>query len=207
MVRGPLEAAPVVFFPAAQLSDAFAPIVHQWFMPSWTVRTSNTASAEVALRRAIGLADSQLPTTAVIRIDEVQARATALQRLLLTLVGAFAGVALLLAVIGLYGLIAQTVVERTREFGVRLALGATSAMTIRSLVGAGLTLAGGGIAIGLVLAWGTTRLIGSLLWGVGPRDPLTFVTVAGVLLAFAIAASVLPALRILRLDPARILKG
>ena len=207
MVRGPLEASPVVFFPAAQLSDAFAPIVHQWFMPSWTVRTSDEASAEPALRRAIGAADSLLPTTAVIRIGEVQARATSLQRLLLTLVGAFAGVALLLAVIGIYGLIAQTVVERTREFGVRLALGATAGSTIRSVIRSGFTLAGAGIAVGLVLAWGTTRLISSLLWGVDARDPLTFVTITSVLLVFAVVASLLPALRVLRLDPAKILKG
>jgi predicted permease len=207
MVRGPLEASPVVFFPAAQLSDAFAPIVHQWFMPSWTVRTSDEAGAESALRRAIGAADALLPTTAVIRIGEVQARATARQRLLLTLVGAVAGVALLLAVIGIYGVIAQTVVERTREFGVRLALGATAGATIRDVIRSGFTLAGAGVAVGVGLAWGATRLISSLIWGVGAHDPLTLVTVSTVLLVFAAAASFVPALRILRLDPARILKG
>jgi predicted permease len=207
MVRGPLEASPVVFFPAGQLSDAFAPLVHQWFMPSWTVRTSDAAGAESALRRAIHMADSLLPTTAVIRIGEVQARATSLQRLLLTLVGAFAGVALLLAVIGIYGLMAQTVVERTREFGVRLALGATAGTTIRDVIRSGLLLAGVGVAVGVALAWGATRLISSLIWGVGAHDPLTFVAVSTVLLVFAAAASLVPALRILRLDPARILRG
>ena len=89
----------------------------------------------------------------------------------------------------------------------RLANGATADVTIRSVNRRGLTLAGAGAAVGLLLAWGTTRLISSLLWGVGARDPLTFVTITSVLLVSAVVASLLAALRILRMDPARILKG
>ncbi len=207
MVRGPIEAPPIVFFPAAQLSDAFAPIAHQWFMPSWTVRLSAAVNAEVVFRRAIDEADALLPLTPVMRLSDLRAEAAAFQRLLLTLIGAFAAVALLLAAIGIYGLIAQTILERTREIGIRMALGATSSGTIRRVTMSGVTVAGVGIVAGMALAYGATRFVVSLLWGVDRHDPLTFAAIAALLLVVAALASVLPALRIVRINPAKILRG
>lgn len=206
MLRGPLETQPVVFLPAAQITDSFAQLVHQWFMPHWTVRTSGQVNVELALRRAINNANALLPVSPVTRLEETQASATAFHRLLLTLIGAFAVAALLLAVIGIYGLIAQTVAERTREIGIRLALGATIARSIRTVTVSGLAITATGVIIGLVLAWAATQLVASFLWGVSHHDPATFTAIAGVLLVVAAVASVLPALRIVRIDPARILR-
>lgn len=207
MVRGPLEAQPIVFFPAAQMDDAFAQLVHQWFSPFWTARTSESVNAELVLRRAIGSADALLPVAPAMRLEDAQAAATSFQRLLLTLIGAFAAVALLLAAIGIYGLIAQSVMERTREFGIRLALGATAAETIRRVTLSGVAIAASGVVAGTALAFGATQLVVSFLWGVDRHDPLTFIAIAGLLLVVATAASVLPALRIVLIDPAKILRG
>jgi hypothetical protein len=207
MPQGPLEAPPIVFLPAAQVSDGFMRLVHQWFAPYWTVRTRDGIDADAALRAAISAADPRLPIAATQRLTDVQADATAFQRFMLWLVGAFAGIALLLASIGIYGVIAQSVLDRAREFGVRLALGATLGGTIRRVIWSGVALVAAGMAAGGALAWMATRLIASLLWGVTPHDPLTFAAVAGVLLLVAIASSLVPALRILRLDPAKILRS
>jgi predicted permease len=207
MPHGPLEAPPIVFLPAAQVSDGFVRLVHQWFAPYWTVRTRDGINADAVLRAAISAADPRLPIAATQHLTDVQADATAFQRFMLRLVGAFAGIALFLAAIGIYGVIAQSVLDRTRELGVRLALGATLGGTIRRVIWSGVALAAAGMTAGGALAWMATRLIASLLWGVTPHDPLTFAAVAGVLLLVAIASSLVPALRILRLDPAKILRS
>lgn len=207
MPRGPLEAPPIVFLPAAQVSDGFVRLVHQWFAPYWTVRTASGVNADAALRTAIAAADPRLPVGATRNLSDVQADATAFQRFMLLLVGAFAGIALLLAAIGIYGVIAQSVLDRTRELGVRLALGATLGATIRRVIWSGVALVTAGMAAGGALAWMATRLIASLLWGVTPHDPLTFAAVGGLLLLVAVASSVIPALGILRLDPAKILRS
>jgi predicted permease len=207
MPRGPLEAPPIVFLPAAQVSDGFVRLVHQWFAPYWTVRTMDGVNADAVLRAAITAADPRLPIAATQHLTDVQADATAFQRFMLRLVGAFAVIALLLAAIGIYGVIAQSVFDRTREFGVRLALGATLGGTIRRVIWSGVLLVTVGMMVGGALAWMATRLIASLLWGVTPHDPLTFIAAGGLLLLVAIASSLVPALRILRLDPAKILRS
>jgi predicted permease len=207
MVRGPLETPPIVFLPAAQVTDGFVQLVHQWFTPFWTVRTSGSVNVEAALRQALNRADPLLPVAPAASLASVLASATSFHRLLATLVSGFAVVALLLAAVGIYGLIAQTVLERTREFGIRLALGATFAGTIRRVMWSGVVLAGVGTAVGCGLAWVATRLVASLLWGVAAHDPLTFAGIAALLFAAALVSSVLPALGILRLDPAGILRA
>jgi predicted permease len=207
MPRGPLEAPPIAFLPAAQVSDGFLRLVHQWFAPYWTVRTTDGVNADAALRAAIAAADPRLPIEATQHLSDVQADATAFQRFMLRLVGAFAGIALLLASIGIYGVIAQSVLDRTRELGVRLALGATLGGTIRRVIWSGVALVAAGMTAGGALAWMATRLIASLLWGVTPHDPLTFIAAGGLLLLVAVASSLVPALRILRLDPAKILRS
>lgn len=207
MTRGPIVTPPIMFLPAAQISDSFAQIVHQIFPSSWTVRTSGSINAERSLQHAISQANALLPMAPATPLDDAQVAATSYQRLMLTLIGAFAVVALLLALVGIYGLIAQTVLERTREFGVRLALGATAGGTVWRVTVSGVVLAGAGVAAGLAMAWGATRLVESLLWGVERHDPLTFSAIAALLLVAAAIASLVPALRIVRIDPAKILRG
>jgi ABC-type antimicrobial peptide transport system permease subunit len=113
----------------------------------------------------------------------------------------------LLAAIGLYGLISQSVAQRTHELGIRMALGATMGQAIGNAIRPGLLLALAGVAAGYVLSLGAVQYLEHLVWGVQPDDPFTFVTTAALLLAVAAGASLAPALRILRLDPARTLRS
>ncbi len=117
-----------------------------------------------------------------------------------------AALALLLAAIGIYGLIAQSVSQRTREMGIRLALGATAGNIVRQTAAPGITLAIAGVACGLILAFFATRLLTSLIYGVSATDPITFIAVAALLILVAVLASLLPALRLTRLDPAQTLR-
>jgi putative ABC transport system permease protein len=134
-------------------------------------------------------------------MDEAIAQSVAQPRFYTFLLGAFAAVALLLATLGVYGVIAYAVSQRTREFGIRIALGATAGDVSRVVVGHGVVLALIGMAIGIAAALVTTRAIRSLLFDTPAMDPITFVGVAVVLSGAAILASWLPARRAARVDP------
>jgi len=125
----------------------------------------------------------------------------------MTLVGTLAAVAVLLAAIGVAGVIAHAVTERRREFGIRMALGATAAAAVRSVSGGGLILAAIGAAVGAALSIPAASLVQTFLWRVEPGDPSTYLGVAGVLFVVASIASVLPALKLLRISPAETLKN
>jgi ABC-type antimicrobial peptide transport system permease subunit len=139
-------------------------------------------------------------------MGQVRSRSLDFQRFLTTLLSVLAGLALLLAAIGIYGLIANSVVERTRELGIRMALGATVGQAMRTVAMAGVLLAAAGVLIGSILARAAAQTLRSFVWGVGAADPYTFSAVAVVLLVVAITASLVPALRVLRLDPAQTLR-
>jgi predicted permease len=206
--HGPLVAPPIVYIPASQVSSSFLSLVHTWFSPAWVVRTSGPVAPVVdGLRRAMGAVDPMLPIAKMESMTDVQSASLADRRFMMTLVLGLGAVALLLAAIGIHGLIANSVSERTRELGIRLALGATGSQIMRDIVQSGLMLAAIGIAIGTAGAFAVGRLLQSFLWGVTPADPLTFIAVIATLLAVALAASVLPALRVLRLDPATTLRA
>jgi len=128
------------------------------------------------------------------------------RRFLLLLAGVFAGAALLLAAVGIYGLVAQSVTRRTQEIGIRLALGAQRSDVLRLVLGEGARLAAIGLLIGAALSFAATRLISSLLFGVTATDPLTFLVVAVILAAVALLASYIPARRAMRLDPTEALR-
>jgi predicted permease len=206
MSSGPILNTPTIYLPVGQASDGLLRQVHVWYRPVWTVRSSAPGRAEQTLREAIASADAALPVAEATTMSGVMSRAIAQQRLLMTLVAVLAGAAMLLAAIGIQGLLAHTVAERRREIGIRLALGATPARTVREIALSGLGLALAGAVVGGVLSIFAVRLVQSFLWGTGTTDPLTYVAIAGVLLLVAGTASVLPALRILRLDPAAVLR-
>jgi ABC-type antimicrobial peptide transport system permease subunit len=120
--------------------------------------------------------------------------------------GTLSGLALVLAIVGIYGLMAQSVVERRRELGIRLALGSSISRTIRDAALPGITLAGAGVAAGCLLAALSTRVLAHLVWGVSTTDALTFAGVALGLLFIAAVACLIPALRITSLNPADTLR-
>lgn len=204
---GPIDALPTVDLPVSQVSEDFLQIAHTWFSPSWIVRGRDEGAALAAeVRRAIEQADPLLPIAAVRQMDDIRASSVARQRLLMTLVGLLGAAAVMLAAIGVYGLIASLVTERTRELGIRLALGSTVAQAIRTAVLPAFSLTLAGLVAGVALAVGMSGLVRGLLWGVAPNDPLTFGAVAVVLLIAAGVASLVPALRVRRLDPAALLR-
>lgn len=206
MVRGPIVASPTIYLPAAQINEGIVG-THIWFPPVWSVRASSPAVAAQALEQAIASVDALLPLGQIRQMAAVRASATAEQSMLMTLVGALALVALLLAAIGLHGLISHSVAERTREFGIRLALGATPGSTVRAVTLSGMTLAAIGVVLWALLAIPASSLVASVLYGVAEHDPLTYIGAAVFLLVVASIASLLPALRILRLDPATTLRN
>jgi putative ABC transport system permease protein len=154
-----------------------------------------------AVREQVRALDKDQGISAVRTMDDLVEEEVGQRRLLVILLGSFAGVALLLALIGIYGVIAYSVAQRTREMGIRRALGAQQSDILRLVVVQGFRLALAGVAIGLVGAYGLTRLMESLLFHVSATDPATFVGVALLFLFVALAASYIPARRATRIDP------
>jgi ABC-type antimicrobial peptide transport system permease subunit len=204
---GPVAAMPDIYVPAAQTDDKSLQMVHTWFSPSWVVRSTGPVEGTIAgMQRSVQAVDPQLPFAGFHSMEDVRYRALSQERLQAFLLGALAGLALLLAAIGIYGLIANSVAERTRELGIRLALGATVRQAIGSVALPGVALALAGVVAGSAVAAFATQLLRRLVWGVGPGDPVTFASVGIGLLAVAAAASFLPALRVTRLNPAETLR-
>ena len=204
---GPLSATPTVYVPSAQVGDEGLSMIYTWFSPNWVVRTRGDQPNLIGeMQSAIQAIDPRLPFSTFKNMEELQSSSIAHQRYQAILFSIFASLALLLAAIGIYGLVANSVTQRTREIGIRMALGATARDAIASIVTPGLKLAAIGTVIGLVLTWFASVLIQSLIWGVRPRDPQTYMSVAVLMLAIAAAASLLPALRLIKLDPAQTLR-
>ena len=186
---------PTVYVPYRQ--DAWPSMV-------FTLRMENagrSASLQASVRDAIWQVDKDQPIGPILTMDEQLSKSLTRRRFSVTLLSAFGVVAVLLAAVGLYGVLAFIVAQRRREIGVRMALGAQPRDVIADVMGQGLTLAGLGVAVGIVLALAGTRLLGSLLFGTSPTDALTFAAVATLLVAIAAAASLVPALRASRVDP------
>jgi putative ABC transport system permease protein len=160
-----------------------------------------------AVRAAVREIDRDLPITRVETMDAALSGSMATERLMTTLLSAFAAVALLMAAAGLYGVIAYTVAQRTQEIGVRVALGAAPRSVVRLVAADGLRLTAVGMAIGTAAAFGLSRAMRGLLFGVSPADPITYVAVLALFAATACAAVVIPARRALRVDPLTALRG
>jgi putative ABC transport system permease protein len=168
----------------------------------WAVKTSgDPAALGSAIRTAVWAIDPQLPITRVQPLQRLRWAATAQEQFNFLLVGVFALVALILVAVGLYGVTSYAVAQRTRELGIRLALGAQPGDVLRTVLGQGARLAAAGLAIGVVLSLALTRVMATLLFGVGARDPMTFVGVGGLLALVSGVACYIPARRAMRVDP------
>jgi putative ABC transport system permease protein len=195
-------APPTYFVPMTQASFGTDQLFQGWFPTSILVRTSvSPLSLSHEIESAVRNAEPNLPIGRVRSMEEVLSTSLAFQRFLMTLMGVFAALALVLAAVGIYGVMSYWVRQRTREIGIRIALGAGRKTVHLWVVKQGMTLALYGIAAGLVAAFGLARLLGSVLYGVKPSDPLTFVAVSLVLAAVALAASYIPARRATKVDP------
>ncbi len=158
-----------------------------------------------AVRTVLHDFDATLPTGEYRTLDEIVDLAVSPRRFILLLIGAFSGVALLLAALGVYGVISYSVTQQVPEIGIRMALGATAGRVQRGVLGRTLLLAGAGIVVGLAASLILTRLIEALLYGISPTDPLTLAGMVVVLVLIAVAAGFIPARRASRIDPVSVL--
>jgi len=184
---------------------------YPWLLvPQHLVVRASPGTAPASLTRSvvaeIERLDRDLPATDVRTLEEVAARPMGQQRMVMALLGGFAGVALLLAALGIYSVLSYSVGQRRREFGVRVALGAQHADVVRLVVGSGARLAMVGLAVGLVAALLLTRLMIDLLYGVPPADPVTFLAVSALLGTIALVACYVPARRATRVNPVDVLR-
>ncbi|HLJ44843.1 MAG TPA: ABC transporter permease [Bryobacteraceae bacterium] len=166
-----------------------------------TVRSTIAATLTPTIREAIRELDKDVTVTGVDTMENTMARSVAQPRFRTGLLAIFAALALMLAAIGIYGVVSYSVSQRTHEIGLRMALGAAQGSVLRMVVGQGLQLAGIGVTIGLVGAFIATRSLGALLFSVSPGDPVTFIGVSVLLAAIALGSSLLPAWRGSRIDP------
>jgi predicted permease len=206
--NSPIGTEPVAYLPASQTPQALVNIAHIWFQPSWIVRTSGPIRGLTAsMQRALADADPSLPFSGFRSMQQILTKQLQEQRIEVLLLATLAGLALLLSTIGIYALVSNLVVQRTREIGIRIALGSTTTQAILHVGSSGVIAAAGGLVSGIVLAFLAMRILSSQIYGVGTHDPLTFITVPLILALTAGAASFLPALRISRIQPTDTLRA
>ncbi|HTV15301.1 MAG TPA: ADOP family duplicated permease [Acidobacteriaceae bacterium] len=204
----PLATEPMFYVPAQQVDQRIANLAHEWFQPSWVVRTSGAVGDLTArMQRALADADPGLPFSGFYSMQDVLDQQLQMQRIEVLLLGVLAGLALLLSAVGIYALVSNLVVQRTREIGIRIALGSTLSQTMRTIARSGVVAAAGGVVVGLVGSVFALQVMKSAIYGVTTYDPVTLASVPVLLLAIALAASVLPTLRIARIDPAETLRN
>ncbi|MGH9311406.1 MAG: FtsX-like permease family protein, partial [Vicinamibacterales bacterium] len=198
-------------FDAPPRPEIYTPLTQTPYLlsTSTVLVRSNLSPLAIAapVRQAIRDLDSAVPVFEVRTMTSIIDEATAAQRYAASLVALFAMLALALAAVGVYGLAALAAAQRVREIGIRMALGATRSDVRRFMLGQGLRPAAFGIGAGVLVAAFATRLLGALLYDIGPSDPLTFTLAVAVLLGAAVCASYLPARRASRLDPAVVLRA
>jgi putative ABC transport system permease protein len=193
---------------AANSEEMYLPLAQSpWPAMTLVVRLSGEAHSLVsAVRAKIAEVDPMLPVSGILSMEDVVSTSIAQPRLIMQFVGGFAGLALLLSAIGIYGVMAYSVTQRKQELGIRVALGAEPRDILRLVVGQGMKLALAGVALGVVTSVVLTRLMSTLLFGVRAIDPLAFVGSALGLVIAAFVACYLPARRATRADPIVVLR-
>jgi predicted permease len=193
---------PAMYVPIGQEPNGMVALQNSVLQSSWAIRAAgDPATLARAAKRELSRVDPDLAIARVMTMDRIIAGSIARHEFNMILLSIFGGVALLLAAIGIYGVMSDTVQQRTNEIGIRIALGASTGQLLRLEVGHGLALAGVGVAIGLAASFGLTRLMSSLLYGVNATDLATFAAVAALLSAVAALACYIPARRATKVDP------
>jgi predicted permease len=208
LYRGaPLMSEQAMYIPATQVNEHFLALVHVWFQPNWVVRApGRTEGLPAEMQRALSAVDPNLPFSGFYSMSDLMARTLVMQRIEVALLSAMAALALLLSAVGIFALVANLVAQRTREIGIRMALGSTVIQAMvqvgRSGVGAALL----GVVLGLAISAGALRVMQSVLYGVGVYDVPTLVAVVLTLASVTLLATILPTMRISRIDPATTLR-
>ena len=204
----PLTSEETIYLPAAQVDDArFLSTVHIWFQPSWIVRTAGPVQGLTAqMQRALASVDPNLPFSGFYDMKDLMAETLATQRIEVALLTAMASLALLLSAVGIFALVANIVVQRTREIGIRMALGSTIQKAMIHIGTPGVGASAVGMVLGLLLCGGALRAMRGVIYGVGVYDVLTIVVVMLTLSAVTLLATMVPTLRVARIDPAKTLR-
>ena len=203
----PLQTEETVYRPFTQVDPHFLPVLFVWFQPSWIVRTAGPVQGLTGqMQRALATADSGLPISGFYSMSNLLDQTLATQRIEVALLGVMAGLALLLSALGIFALVANIVAQRTREIGIRLALGSTLRQAMVHIGAPGVYAAALGLAGGLLLSAAALRVMRSALYGVGVYDTPTLAAVVLTLGTVTLLATALPALRVARIDPATTLR-
>lgn len=203
----PIGYEPVYYLPATQLAQGTVNIAHVWFQPSWIVRMKKPLEGITdEMQKALAQADPTLPFSGFYPMQDILAGSLKLQRSQVLLLGVLAGLALLLSAVGIYGLVSNLVAQRSREIGIRLALGAQMREVMTEIGKTGLLASGVGLLAGLVLALFAVRVLQNQLYGVRVYDPETLIAVPLVLVFTAVIASIAPTRKIMKIDPAETLR-
>jgi predicted permease len=192
----------VMYLPASQQPQGITQLANSVLPLSWCIRSNlDMKSLSAAVLKEIQAIDGQMPVSKVRSMEQILSEGTSRQNFNMVLLSIFAGIALILAAIGIYGLMSYSVEQQTQELGIRMALGADKMQLLQLIVKQGMMPALFGVAAGLAIAFGVTRLLASLLYGVKATDPASFLLVAVVLTTVALAATYLPARRAMNVDP------
>jgi putative ABC transport system permease protein len=204
----PLQTEEAMYIPAAQITQsAELALLHTWFQPSWIVRTAGPIQGLTGqMQQALASVAPGLPFSGFYSMSDIQAQTLFAQRIEVSLLGAMAGLALLLSALGIFALVANIVAQRTREIGIRLALGSTVRQAMLHIGTPGVRAAALGLATGLVFSAAALRVMRSVLYGVTVYDTPTLAAVVLTLAVVTLLATGVPALRVARIDPATTLR-
>ena len=203
----PLQTEEIVYRPFTQADPHFLPVLFVWFQPSWIVRTAGPIQGLTGqMQQALATVDPGVPFSGFYSMSDLLKQTLATQRIEVALLGVMAALALLLSALGIFALVASIVSQRTREIGIRVALGSSIRQAMLHIGAPGLRAAAMGLAGGLLLSAAGLRIMRSVLYGVTVYDPATLAAVVMTLAAVTLLATAIPALRVARIDPATTLR-
>jgi len=203
----PLSAEEGMYIPAAQVDPRFLALLHVWFQPSWIVRTAAPVEGLTAqMQRALANNDPNLPFSGFYSMSDLLAKSLSTQRVEVALLSAMATLALLLSTVGIFDLVANLVAQKTREIGIRMALGSTIREAMVNIGAPGIRASALGLLLGLFLCAGALRAMRGVLYGVSVYDFPTILSVVLILASVTLIAATVPTLRIARIDPAQTLR-